>query len=160
MTQPKTPPVTTKGRYASGVAALLMAVVLNHFGDRLLNVNIEVFTGLSYFSPQWVLDVFFVPLLAGIVVSMIYGMGGKWLCYFPPIIVRAINYYHMYATGDYPAGGALMPLGWWGFFVILVVEAAVIGGVIGEVILKKTYGRRPRHLIFNSKSPPLQDPGA
>jgi hypothetical protein len=34
-----------------------------------------------------------------------------------------------------------MPMGWWGFYVILAIEAAAIGGVIGEVVIKRTYGR-------------------
>ena len=34
-----------------------------------------------------------------------------------------------------------MPIGWWGFFVILTIESAAIGGVIGEVMIKRTYGR-------------------
>ena len=34
-----------------------------------------------------------------------------------------------------------MPLGWWGFFLILAIESAAVGGVIGEVMIKRTYGR-------------------
>jgi hypothetical protein len=38
-------------------------------------------------------------------------------------------------------GSTLMPIGWWGFYLILTIEAAAIGGVIGEVVVKRTYGR-------------------
>jgi hypothetical protein len=38
-------------------------------------------------------------------------------------------------------GSSLMPLGWWGFYLILAIEAAAVGGVIGEVVIKRTYGR-------------------
>jgi hypothetical protein len=33
-----------------------------------------------------------------------------------------------------------MPLGWWGFFVILSIESSAIGGVVGEVTNKRIYG--------------------
>ncbi len=148
-------------RITRGAAAVLMAMALNHLGDRLLGVKIEIFTGIEYFSPLWIVDVFLVPLICGVLVSAIYGMGGKWLCYFPPMIVRAISYYEVANITGVPQGAALMPLGWWGFFVILVVEAAVIGGVLGEVIMKRTYGRRARHLVYKDRSPPdRQQPGA
>ena len=32
------------------------------------------------------------------------------------------------------------PLGWWGFFVILAMETAMIGGVFGEIMIKRVYG--------------------
>ena len=68
-------------------------------------------------------------------------MGGKWLCYFPPLIVRSISYAEIvYVTGT-PHGSTLNPLGWWGFYVILAMEAAGIGGIIGEVMIKNVYGR-------------------
>lgn len=150
-----------RNRWVRGAAALSAAMVFNHFGDQLLGVKIELFTGIAYFSPLWVVDVFALPFFSGMLVSVIYGMGGKWLCYFPPIIVRAISYYEVANITGVPAGSALIPLGWWGFFVIVVVEAAVIGGVLGEVMMKKTYGRRPRHMIYKDRPRPnRRDPKA
>ncbi|MHB8353486.1 MAG: hypothetical protein ACYDCF_03490 [Burkholderiales bacterium] len=157
----KAAPTQNNSRLMRGAAAILMAMALNHLGDRLLGINIEVFTGIAYFSPLWIVDVFVLPLACGILVSVIYGMGGKWLCYFPPMIVRAISYYEVANITGVPQGAALMPLGWWGFFVILVVEAAVIGGVLGEVMMKRTYGRRARHLVYKDRAPADQEnPGA
>jgi hypothetical protein len=128
-------------RYITGLVALLAGVALNHLGDRLLGVRLELFSGLSTFSFAWGLDVFVVPFLTGLLVSRIFGMGGKWLCYFPPLIVRSISYAEIvYITGT-PHGSILNPLGWWGFYVILAMEAAGIGGIIGEVLIKNVYGR-------------------
>ncbi len=81
-----------RNQIVRGAAAIALAMAFNHFGDRLLGVRIEVFTGIQYFSPLWVVDVFLIPFISGVLVSVIYGLGGKWLCYFPPMIVRAISY--------------------------------------------------------------------
>jgi hypothetical protein len=130
-----------KQRYITGLIALLAGMALNHLGDRLLGVKIELFSGLSTFSFAWALDIFVLPFLVGLVVSWIFGMGGKWLCYFPPLIVRSISYAEIaYITGT-PHGSILHPLGWWGFYVILAMEAAGIGGIVGEVMIKQVYGR-------------------
>ena len=120
-----------------------MATAFNHFADRLLGVQIEAFTGgIGYFSPSWVIDLFLVPFMAGTAVAMIYGRGGKWLSFIPPIIVRSLSYFgisaHLISTAP---GSSLMPIGWWGFYLILAIEAAMVGGVIGEVVIKRTYGR-------------------
>ncbi|MGB8518494.1 MAG: hypothetical protein WCD45_11485, partial [Gallionella sp.] len=107
----------------------------------LLGVQIELFSGLSTFSFAWMLDVFLVPFLTGLVVAWIFGKGAKWLCYFPPLFVRIISYVQiMYFTGT-PHGSNLNPLGWWGLYVILAMEAAGIGGILGEVMIKNVYGR-------------------
>jgi len=130
-------------RLYRGAAALLLGSAFNHFGDRILGVTIEAFSGgIGYFSPSWVLDLFLVPFLAGGLVSLIFGFGGKWLSCLPPLIVRTVSYLAIanHLTGI-PAGSSLMPVGWWGFYLILAIEAAAIGGVIGEVVIKRTYGR-------------------
>jgi len=134
---------TNSERLYRGAAALLLGSAFNHFADRILGVQIEAFTGgIGYFSPFWVIDLFLVPFLTGVLVSLIYGFGGKWLSYIPALIVRTVSYAGI-ATHVTPMapGSTLMPMGWWGFYVILAIEAAAIGGVIGEVVIKRTYGR-------------------
>lgn len=128
-------------RYLKGLVALLIGMSLNHFGDRLLGVKLELFSGLSTFSFAWILDVFFVPFLVGLAVAWIFGMGGKWLCYFPPLIVRCLSYAEILYLSGTPHGSILNPMGWWGFFVILAMESAGIGGIVGEVMIKNVYGR-------------------
>jgi hypothetical protein len=126
-----------------GAGAVILASVFNHFCDRLLGVTIEAFTGgIGYFSPLWVVDMFLVPVLGGMIVSLIYGFGGKWLSYIPALIVRCVSYFGiLYHVIPLAPGSSLMPMGWWGFYVILALEAAAVGGVIGEVVIKRTYGR-------------------
>ena len=130
-----------KQRYLLGIAATLVGMALNHLGDRLLGVKIELFSGLSTFSFAWILDVFFVPFLVGLVVAWIFGMGGKWLCYFPPLFVRCLSYAEILYVSGTPHGSTLNPMGWWGFYVILAMESAGVGGIVGEVMIKNVYGR-------------------
>ena len=138
------------GRVYRGAGAVILASVFMHFCDRILGVRIEAFTGgIGYFSPSWVLDMFLVPFVAGIIVSTIFGFGGKWLAHAPPIIVRSISYFGLaYHLTPMAPGSSLMPLGWWGFYLILTIESSVFGGVIGEVLNKRTYGRsRPQKTV-------------
>src|SRR5665647_2861639 len=128
-------------RFLWAMVALMIGMSLNHFGDRLLGVKIELFSGLSTFSFAWILDVFFVPFLVGLTVSWIYGMGGKWLCYFPPLIVRCLSYAEIFYVSGTPHGSNLNPIGWWILYVILAMESAGIGGIVGEVMIKSVYGR-------------------
>jgi hypothetical protein len=145
-------------RLYRGAAALILASVFNHFADRILGIKIEAFSGnvLQYFSPLWVLDMFLVPFVAGVLVSAIYGFGGKWLSYFPPLIVRALSYIEIALITGVPPGAALIPLGWWGFFVILAIESSALGGVIGEVMIKRTYGRTAPQKAVAEQAGPIQ----
>jgi hypothetical protein len=130
-------------RVYRGAGAVILASVFIHFCDRILGVQIEAFTGgIDYFSPWWVVDVFLVPFLAGILVSLIFGYGGKWLAHLPPLIVRSLSYFAIaHQMTAIAPGSSLMPVGWWGFYLILTIEFCAVGGVIGEVMVKRTYGR-------------------
>jgi hypothetical protein len=128
-------------RYLSGLLAFIAGVLLNYLGDRLLGVKLELFWGLSTFSFAWVLDVFFLPFLVGLLVAWIFGKGAKWLSYFPPLLVRCISYAEIFYISGTPHGANLNPMGWWGFYVILAMESAGIGGILGEVLIKNVYGR-------------------
>jgi len=124
-----------------GSMAFSAAALIEHFGLRLLGVRIEIFTGINYFDFTWFLALFILPCVGGMVVSLIYGLGGKILAYFPPLPVMGLDYYASMHMAHLPSGGQLMPLGWWGFFVILSIESAAIGGIFGEIMNKRIYGR-------------------
>lgn len=138
--------------FYKGLLALFVGCVLNYVGDRLLGVQIELYRGIQGFGGLWVVDMFLLPFVVGFVVALISGVGGKWLSYFPPLIVRAIAYYQIVHLSSVPTGTSIIPIGWWGFYVILVVEASAFGGILGEIIVKKNYGRSPRHMIYKDSS--------
>ncbi len=127
-------------RWFSFFLAILVGCLVNFLGDWALGVRIELFWGLDTFNFFWFLQLFILPVLVGISVSYIYGLGGKWISIFPPLIVRFAAYYQTVEYLGVPQGAALMPLGWWGFFVILAMEASMIGGVFGEIMNKRVYG--------------------
>lgn len=126
-------------RYLIGAGAILAGCLLNYVGDWLFGIRLELFWGLETFNFIWFLQLFVLPVAVGFLVAYIFGIGGKWLCYFPPLIVRSFAYFETQYLIGVPDGAALMPLGWWGFFVILAMETAAIGGVLGEVMVKRTY---------------------
>jgi hypothetical protein len=130
-----------KPRYALGSAALMVGSAVNYFGDRLLDFKIELWTGLSYFGGLLLLDVFVVPFVSGLAVAWVFGHGGKWLCYFPPLIVRAFAYLQLALSGPPPPGTSELNFIFWCFFVILCVEAAAFGGILGEVFIRRIYSR-------------------
>lgn len=123
------------------VLALLVGCLVNYLGDWLIGVRIELFWGLQTFNFLWFLQLFIWPVVVGIAVSFVYGLGGKWVALLVPLIVRWLAYIETQNVLGVPDGAHLMPLGWWGFFVILAMETAMIGGVIGEIINKRVYGR-------------------
>jgi len=128
-------------RLQTGLIAVFAGVALNYAGDWLLGVKMELFWGLSTFSFAWILDVFFLPFLVGLLVAWIFGKGAKWLSYFPPLIVRCISYAQILYFSGIPHGSTLNPMGWWGLYVILAMESAGMGGILGEVLIKNVYGR-------------------
>ena len=138
-------------RYLNGLLALMAGCFVNYVGDKLLGVKMELFSGLSTFSFAWIVDVFVLPFFVGLLVAWIFGMGAKWLCYFPPLFVRCFSYAQiLYFTGV-PHGSILNPMGWWGLYVILAMESAAIGGILGEVMIKNVYGRSPK-VVASSNS--------
>jgi hypothetical protein len=146
-------PVNLKTRrYITGCVALLAGCLVNYAGDRILGVDVELWWGLGTFDLAWTLDMFVVPLIAGIVVAVIFGLGGKWLCYFPPLIVRIINYIYLYFYATLPEGSQMLTFPLWILIVILTVESAAFGGVIGEILVKRTYGRIPRDQLYRDET--------
>lgn len=145
-------PPLTRARFFSGVVAVIMGCVLNYFGDRLLGVKIEFYRGILDFNFLWIIDMLVLPFFVGLLVAVIFGLGGKWLCYFPPLIVKTTSYLDSIYLSGVPDDASLLPYGMWALFVTVVMTAAAFGGVIGEIMVKRTYGRSPRALLYKQNS--------
>ena len=107
------------------------------FGDWVTGASIETFKGISTFTFPWMLDVFLVPFISGLVVAKLYGRrGGRYLACLPPLLVRCFTYLYMflYVFDDGKDFYYHLNLYYWGPCVILVVEAANFGAIIGEVL--------------------------
>ena len=92
------------------------------------------------------MDLILVPIIAGFVVTFIYGLGGKIVAHFPPLIAKCYLYFTI-NPDMIPQGAEIIPVGFWILIVIVAVEAGAAGGLIGEIVIKKIYGRRPKHLV-------------
>lgn len=133
--------------------AIFSGAIVIYTLNQLLGVRLELFQDLtSYFHPSLFIGLVLTPFLGGVTVSLIYGLGGKVLCYFPALMVYLFQYFST-ATGAsaIPEDMRLLPIGYMGFIIIVAIEAAAVGGILGELWVKKTYGRMPRHIVHKDE---------
>lgn len=127
-----------KARISLGALAIMVGCLVQYVGNKLIGVRIEIFYGLETYNLLWFLELFILPMFVGVVVSYIFGFGGKWLAHFPPIIVLGAQYIETaYLIGA--NNPDLMPMGWWAFYLILAIECCAAGGVMGEIWFKAYY---------------------
>jgi hypothetical protein len=125
-------------QYFKYAAAIMAGMVVIFCGDWLLGVKIEVFSGMATFSFSWMLDVFLVPFIAGLVVSrVVCSRMGKWIAFFPPLFVRGLSYLYLYVFfySDGKDFSYHLNIFYWGLCVILSMEAANMGGLLGDVLV-------------------------
>ena len=140
--------------FVRGTVAVLAGMLLNFAGDWLLGAHIEIFNGIATFNFSWILDIFILPFLVGMLVAKIYGRkGGKWLACLPPLFVRCITYTYMYlfVFNDGQDFYYHLNLHYWGPCVILVVEASNFGGIIQEVLVG-SYARKAGQNNFSNST--------
>jgi len=124
-----------------GTLSIAVGTAIIYLGYQLLGIDLSLYYGIRTFNPTWVVALFLVPFIGGLFVSFIYGLGGKILAYIPALLVCGADYIYLEFFGMVPQGTTLLPLGYWILVVIIAVESAGVGGIIGEVVIKKTYGR-------------------
>ena len=107
--------------------AMTVGCTVNYLGDWLIGIRLALFWCLETFKLLLFIQLFILPVFAGIALSMVYGLGGKCIASLPPLLVRYAAYYETQHIIGIPNGADLMPLGWWGFFVILAMETCMIG---------------------------------
>ncbi len=132
-------------RWGLGIAAVLAGMAFNFLGDWLTGGRIEIFRGIETFTIGWAADIFLVPFMVGLLVAKIFGKHAKWLAILPPLFVRALSYlylYFSYYSKDPNADFSLnLHLHYWALCVILAVESANLGAILGEVLVG-VYGRK------------------
>ena len=102
-------------RWMPFFVTLVIGCLVNYLGDWVFGIRIELFYGLQTFNFIWFIQIFIWPLVVGLVVSMVYGLGGKWIALLVPLIVRSFAYYETEHIIGVPDGAFLMPAGWWAF---------------------------------------------
>lgn len=137
-------------RYALAIAAGTAFILL---GDWLLGAHIEYFQGIATFTIPWVLDVFVVTFLSGMLVSRIVkSRKGKWIAFIPPFLARSLSYLYLYlfVFNDGKDFFFHLNLYYWGPTVILAVEFSNLGGILGDV-LSGAYGPLRRQAAAQSE---------
>jgi len=118
------------------MASIGIGCAMIYFGGRVLDVRLELFWGLSTYSLGWIVVIFILPFITGGLIGWIYGPGGKIVAHFPPLIVHGMNYFQTLHHSA-PYGASLMPLGWWGLYVLLTMEFCAFGAFAGEFMLQR-----------------------
>ena len=138
-----------------GFLAIAVGVIVNVLGNHWTGAHLEFFGGIQSFDYAWATTLFFVPFVAGIPVALLYGFGGKLLAMLPPLILGGYNYLQVYSGNvPVPEGYILLPFIYWVLVVVVAMEFCAVGGLVGEVIIKRTYGRSPKnqeHLIHKHR---------
>ena len=136
-----------------GSGSILVGAIVIFVGDNILGIRLELFKNIAetFGDWRWLVDLTLIPMIAGVVVTSIYGLGGKILCMIAALLARAFSYWELNTITGIPDGYSLLPLGFWGFPVIVTMELAMAGGFLGEIFIKKIYGRRPNHMKYLKK---------
>lgn len=136
-----------------GTGSILVGAVVIFIGDNILGIRLELFKNVAatFGDPRWFIDLTLIPIIAGFIVSAIYGLGGKILCMIAALLARIFSYWELSTLTGVPDGYSLLPLGFWGFPVIVTMELAMAGGFLGEILIKKIYGRRPDHVKYKKQ---------
>lgn len=138
-----------------GFVAIAVGVIVNVLGNHWTGAHLEFFGGIQSFDYSWATTLFFVPFIAGIPVALLYGFGGKLLAMLPPLILGGYNYWQVYSgNAPVPDGYTLLPFIYWVLVVVVAMEFCSVGGLVGEIIIKRTYGRSPKnqeHLIHKHR---------
>jgi len=125
-------------RWQRGLLAFFAGAAVLETGLVLLDLHIEWYAGLATYNWRFVLGMSLLPTLAGFVVGIIYGYGGKYLAHFPPLVLLGWHYYEStHLVHQMPPGVYLMPWQLWAFFVIFQMEMSALGAFLGEIVSRR-----------------------
>jgi len=110
---------------------------------RIVATPVEVWNGANTFTePRWLIMVAVVPAVAGLVTGFICGPLGKWYAMVPVGVVHTADYYVLASTPHPDAH--VLGAGLFVFFMIVMVELALMGGWAGEILRSRLLGKDVR----------------
>lgn len=111
--------------------------------SRLFAVPVEVWSGVSTFTdPVWFAQVAVAPAVAGFVTGLICGHNGKWLAMLPVAVIHTADYYALTATANPEVH--VLGVGLFVFFMIVMLELALMAGWGAEILRDRIAGRNVR----------------
>jgi len=134
---------TVRMHFLKGSLVVLIGCLLIYLGIRLLGVQIELYRGIQLIDGTWITAIYLLPFLVGALMVRIFGPGGSWLCWIPPMIVEGITYIDTAYISGVPEDAQLIPVGYWVYYVVLMVGDAAIGGFSYQIFTNyKEYTRK------------------
>ena len=111
--------------------------------SKALGVHVEVWQGINTFTnPKWFAAVAVVPALSGFVTGIIAGHHGKWYAMIPVLLLHSADYAKLYNTPG--AEQVVLGYGLFIFFMIIMLELALMAGWGGELIRARKAGEDAR----------------
>lgn len=108
-----------------------------------IGVPIEVWEGVETFTePRWFAGVALVPLVSGFVTGIVTGAHGKWYGMVPVAVVHPVEYYALVGGAD--PGVHVLGFGLFVFFMLVMLELAMMAGWGAEIIRHRMQGRDVR----------------
>jgi len=142
---------TIKLHFLKSAVVISIGCLLIYFGIKLLGVHIELYRGIHLIDEKWITAIYLVPFLVGALIVMAFGPGGSWVCWIPPIIVEGYGYIDTAYISGIPEDAQLIPVGYWIYYMVLMVGAAAIGGFSYQIFMnyreyskKRARKQRPR----------------
>ncbi|MES1981564.1 MAG: hypothetical protein V4443_03715 [Pseudomonadota bacterium] len=143
---------TIKDHALKSIIVIILGSILIYVGVKLLDVHIELYRGIHLIDEKWITAIYLLPFVVGALIVMAFGPGGSWICWIPPVIVEGWAYIDTaYITGV-PEDAQLIPLGYWVYYMVLMVGAAAIGGFSYQIFMNyrdyiKKRSRKPKPKI-------------
>lgn len=135
--------LTIRVHYLRASAVVFIGCLLIFAGIRLLGVQIELYRGIHLIDGSWITAIYLLPFLVGGLMVRLFGAGGSWLCWIPPMIVEGIAYIDTAYISGVPEDAQLIPVGYWVYYVVLMVGDAAIGGFAYQIFKNyKEYSKK------------------
>jgi len=118
---------------------IIVGATVYYLLSKLVGVHVEVWQGIRTFNnPLWFIAVAVVPAFSGLITGIVAGHNGKWYAMVPVGLLHSLDY--MALSQSAGAQTVVLGSGLFVFFMIVMLELALMAGWGGELIREKLSG--------------------